>query len=282
MRNMFRTGFLFLALTGFLLGLSYIVGFDPLFAFLVAGGLNALMYYFSDKIVIAMTGAKEVSRVDAPQLYRVVESLASKAGIPTPKIYVIRNDVPNAFATGRDPDHASICVHTGLLNMLNEQEVVGVISHELSHVRNYDTLTMVVAATLAGAITLIARMFYYSSIGYGGRDENRGNTLGGLLMLILAPIAASFVQLAISRTREYAADESGAILSGQPLALASALEKIGHYASRYPMDSSSSNPALSSLYIVNPFKGGSFVELFMTHPPTEKRVARLREIASDI
>ena len=282
MQNMFRTGFLFFALTGFLLGLSYIVGFDPLFALLVAGGLNALMYYFSDKIVIAMTGAKEVSSADVPQLYRIVESLASKAGIPTPKIYVIRNDVPNAFATGRNPNHASICVHTGLLNMLNEQEVVGVISHELSHVKNYDTLTMVVAATLAGAITLIARMFYYSSIGYGSRDRNRGSPLGGMLMLILAPIAASFVQLAISRAREYAADESGAILSGQPLALASALEKIGHSASRYPMDSSSSNPALSSLYIVNPFKGGSFVELFMTHPPTEKRVAKLREIASNI
>jgi heat shock protein HtpX len=282
MRNLFRTSFLFLALTGFLLGLSYIVGFDPLFALLIAGGLNGFMYYFSDRIVIAMTGAKEISSSDAPKLCRVVESLASKAGIPTPKIYVIHNDVPNAFATGRDPNHASICVHTGLLKMLNEQEVMGVLSHELSHVKNYDTLTMVVAATLAGAITLIARLFYYSSIGYGGRDENRGNTLGGLLMLLLAPIAASFVQLAISRTREYAADESGAILSGQPLALASALEKIGIYANRYPMDLSSSNPALSSLYIVNPFGGGSLVELFMTHPPTEKRVARLREIASTI
>lgn len=277
MQNFLRTGFLFVVLTGFLLGMSYVVGFDPLFALVLAGVLNALMYLYSDKIVIAMTGAEEVSRADAPRLHRIVESLASKAGIPVPKVYVVRNEVPNAFATGRDPSHASICVHTGLLNMLNEEEIEGVLSHELSHVKNYDTLTMVVAATLAGAITLIARMFYYSSFGYGSRDDRRGNVLGGMLMMILAPIAASLVQLAISRTREYAADEGGAMLSGKPMALASALGKISHYADRYPMPSS--NPALSPLYIINPFRGGSFVELFMTHPPTEKRIARLRQLS---
>jgi len=278
-QNLLRTGLLFLILTFFLLGVSYIVGIHPLFALVLAGSLNLLMYYFSDKIVIAMTGAKEVSSSDASRLHSIVESLASKAGIPKPKVYVIPNDVPNAFATGRNPDNASICVHTGLMNLLNEDEIEGVLSHELSHIRNYDTLTMVLAATLAGAITLIARMFYYSSIGYGGRDERRGNMLGGVLMLVLAPLAASLIQLAISRTREYAADESGAMLSGKPLALASALNKISSYAKHYPMDASSSNPALSPLYIINPFSGGSFIDLFMTHPPTEKRIARLRDIS---
>jgi len=279
-QNLLKTGMLFLVLTGFLVGLGYILGFDPFFALLLAGGLNFFMYLFSDKIVLAMTGAREVSSRDAPRLHRIVESLAAKAGIPKPKIYIVQNDVPNAFATGRNPSHSSICVHTGLLNMLNDQEVEGVLGHELSHVRNYDTLIMVVAATIAGAISLLARMFYFSSLGYGGRDERRGNLLGGLLMVILAPIAASLVQLAISRTREYAADEGGAVLTGKPLALASALEKISYYAGRHPMDPSSSNPALSPLYIINPFKGGSFVELFMTHPPTHKRIARLRELAS--
>ncbi len=258
------------------------MGFDPLFALLIAGGLNFLMYFFSDKLVLAMTGAKEVSSLDAPSLHRIVESLASKAGIPKPRIYVVENPVPNAFATGRNPGHASVCVHTGLLNLLDEQEIEGVLSHELSHVRNYDTLIMVVAATLAGAISMIARMFYYSSLGYGGRDERRGSVLGGLLMMIVAPIAAVLVQMAISRTREYAADEGGALISGKPLALASALEKISSYAGRYPMNPSSSNPAFSSLYIINPFKGGSFVELFLTHPSTTKRVARLRELATGI
>ncbi|UCD73308.1 MAG: zinc metalloprotease HtpX [Candidatus Bathyarchaeota archaeon] len=278
-QNLFKTGFLFFVLTGFLMGLSYILGFDPLLALFVAGGLNFLVYFFSDKIVLRMTGAKEISSVDAPRLHRVLESLASRAGIPQPKIYIVENDVPNAFATGRDPGHASVCVHTGLMNTLNDQEIEGVLSHELSHVRNYDTLTMVVAATLAGAITLTARMFYYSSFGYGGRDNRRGNALGGLMMIILAPLAASLVQLAISRTREYAADESGALLSGKPLALASALEKISYYASQHPM-TSTANPALSSLYIINPFKGGSFAELFLTHPPTQKRTARLKELDS--
>jgi len=281
-QNLLKTGLLFVALTGFLIGFSYIIGFDPFFALLIAGGLNFLMYFFSDKIVLAMTGAREISSADASGLHQIVESLASKAGIPKPKIYVVENPVPNAFATGRNPSHASICVHTGLLNMLDRSEIEGVLSHELSHVRNYDTLIMVVAATLAGAVSMIARMFYYSSIGYGGRDERRGGALGGLLMMMVAPIAAVLIQMAISRTREYAADEGGAAISGKPLALASALEKISSYANRYPMDPYSSNPALSSLYIVNPFKGGSFVELFLTHPPTPKRVARLRELTTGI
>ncbi len=281
-QNLLRTGLLFIILTGFLLGFSYVVGFDPLFALLLAGVLNFLMYFFSDKIVLAMTGAKEISDAEAPGLHQIVESLASQAGIPKPKIYVVQNDVPNAFATGRNPRHSSICVHSGLLKMLNKEEIEGVLSHELSHVRNYDTLTMVVAATLAGAITMMARMFYYSSLGYGSRDERRGNGFGELLMLIFAPIAASLIQLAISRTREYAADESGALLSRKPLALASALEKISSYASWRPMNPSSSNPALAPLYIINPFKGGSFMELFMTHPATPKRIARLRDLASRV
>lgn len=280
--NLLKTGLLFLVLTGFLMGFSYIIGVDPIFALLIAGGLNFLMYFFSDKIVLAMTGAKEVSSADASGLHRIVESLASKAGIPKPRIYVVENPVPNAFATGRNPSHAAICVHTGLLNMLDSSEIEGVLSHELSHVRNYDTLIMVVAATLAGAVSMMARMFYYSSLGYGGRDERRGSALGGLLMMMVAPFAAVLIQMAISRTREYVADEGGAAISGKPLALASALEKISSYASRYPMDPHSSNPALSSLYIINPFKGGSFVELFLTHPPTPKRVARLRELTVGI
>jgi len=282
MQNFFRTGLLVLILTGFLVGVSYVLDFDPLFALLLSGVLNFLMYFFSDKIVLTMTRAKEVSDADAPRLHRIVESLAARAGIPKPKIYIAQNDVPNAFATGRSPSHSSVCVHSGLLKMLNDEEIEGVLSHELSHVRNYDTLTMVFAATLAGAITMMARMFYYSSLGYGSRDDRRGNGFGGLLMLIFAPIAASIIQLAISRTREYAADESGALLSGKPLALASALEKISSYASWRPMNPSTSNPALAPLYIINPFKGGSLTELFMTHPATPKRIARLRDLASRI
>jgi heat shock protein HtpX len=279
-------------LIGFLTGLffvvAYLLGFDPIMALGFAALMNFVIYWFSDRFVLRMGGAKLASEAEAPRVYAVLRRLNAASGTPMPKVALVNSQIPNAFATGRSPKNATVAVHTGLLSMVNDEELESVLAHELTHVRNWDTLTMTVAATVAGAITYIAQWgwlfggaFGYSGGSGGGRSNQQGSILGLLFMLVLAPLAAMLVQLAVSRTREYAADEGGAKLSGKPLALASALEKIDYYAkNRGPPKKS--NPALSSLYIVNPFRGSGFAQLFSTHPPTPKRIARLHEIASSM
>jgi heat shock protein HtpX len=239
--------------------------------------MNFASYWFSDKIVLKMYGAREVSPHEAPELHQLVQRLAQRAGIPMPRVYIIPSDAPNAFATGRNPQHGAVAVTEGILRMLDTDELAGVLAHELGHIRNRDTLIMTVAATLAGAITMLAHMAQWGAIfGFGRRDDedSGGSGVFGLLfMAILAPIAATLIQLAISRSREYFADSTGAAVAGSPSGLARALEKL-HYASqRLPMEA---NPATAHLFIVNPLTGGSLANLFSTHPPIEERIRRLR------
>jgi heat shock protein HtpX len=240
---------------------------------------NAIAYFFSDKIALMSSGAKPVSREELPRLYEVMERLAGKANLPIPKLYVIAEAAPNAFATGRNPSHASVAVTQGLLQLMNDDELEGVIAHELSHVRSYDILISSIAATLAGAITYAAKMGYWARIfGYGGgRDDREGGGFSALLMLILAPIAALMLQLGVSRQREYAADESGAQMVGQQYGLISALQKLGAYNQRIP---SNIPQTTSALCIVKPMfgSGSIFSSLFSTHPPLEDRIAALREL----
>ena len=247
----------------------------------VAVAFNAVAYFFSDKIALLSSGAKPVSREELPRLYEVMERLAAKANLPVPRLYVIPEAAPNAFATGRNPRHASVAVTQGLLQLMNDDELEGVIAHELSHVRNYDILISSIAATLAGAITYAARMGYWASIfgyGGGGRDnERQGGGLSAILMIILAPIAAVLLQLGISRQREYAADESGAKMVGQQFGLISALQKLGAYNQRIPSNIPQTTAALC---IVKPMfgSGSVFSSLFSTHPPLEERIAALRQM----
>jgi heat shock protein HtpX len=247
----------------------------------VAVAFNAIAYFFSDKIALMSSGAKPVSRQELPRLYEVMERLAAKANLPVPRLYVIPEAAPNAFATGRNPRHASVAVTQGLLELMNDDELEGVIAHELSHVRNYDILISSIAATLAGAITYAARMGYWASIfgyGGGGRDnERQGGGLSAILMIILAPIAAMLLQLGISRQREYAADESGAKMVGQQFGLISALQKLGAYNQRIPSNIPQTTAALC---IVKPMfgSGSVFSSLFSTHPPLEDRIAALRQM----
>jgi heat shock protein HtpX len=283
-----KTTLLIGVLTGLFFVVAYLLGFDPIVALGFAALMNLVIYLFSDRLVLRMGGAKLVSEQEAPRVYAALQRLNTETGMPMPKVALVNSAIPNAFATGRSPKNATVAVHTGLLSMVNDEELEGVLAHELTHVRNWDTLTMTIAATVAGAITYIAQWgwlfggaYGYSGGSSGGRSNQQGNIIPLLATLILAPLAAMLVQLAVSRTREYAADEGGAKLSGKPLALASALEKIDYYAkNRKP--SKNSNPALSSLYIINPFRGSGFTQLFSTHPPTPKRIARLHEIASNM
>jgi heat shock protein HtpX len=279
MTNVLRTTVLLAALTALLLVIGGAIGGSQglFIAFVFALLMNFASYWFSDKIVLSMYGAREVSLNDAPDLYRLVQRLAQRAGIPMPRVYIIPSDAPNAFATGRNPQHGAVAVTEGSLRMLDTDELAGVLAHELGHVRNRDTLIMTVAATLAGAITMLAHMAQWGAIfGFGRRDEEDsggGSMLSLLFMAILAPIAATLIQLAISRSREFFADSTGAAIAGSPSGLARALEKL-HYASqRLPMDA---NPATAHLFIVNPLTGGSLVNLFSTHPPIEERIRRLR------
>src|SRR5271165_4257670 len=250
-------------------------------ALVIAIVMNGVSYFFSDKIALKTSGAQPVTREQVPRLYQVMERLAAKANIPVPKLYVVPDMAPNAFATGRNPNHASVAVTQGLLQIMNDDELEGVIAHELSHVRNYDILTSSIAATIAGAITYMAQMGKWAMIfgGMGGdRDNERGaGGLSGLLMIFLAPFAAMLLQLFLSRTREYAADETGARMVGSADGLISALQKLGAYNKRIP--TSAISPSTSSLCIVKPFYGqGTLTSLFSTHPPLEERIAVLRQL----
>jgi len=275
--KIFRTGFLLIALSMLLVlvGGRYGGPSGMTIALVFAVLMNGFAYFFSDKIALMSSGAQPVTREQMPRLYAVMERLAGKANLPMPRLYVIPQAAPNAFATGRNPSHASVAVTQGLMQLMDDEELEGVIAHELSHVRNYDILTSSIAATVAGAITWIARMGFWFG---GSRDDERGGGISGLLMLIAAPIAAMLIQLGISRQREYAADETGARMVGHPYGLIRALEKLGAYNKRIPMDVS---PATSALFIVKPLStGGVFTGLFSTHPPLEERIAALRSMAT--
>jgi heat shock protein HtpX len=241
--------------------------------------MNVGSYWYSDKIVLRMYGAQPVDESQAPELYSIVRNLAQAAQIPMPKVYIIPEQAPNAFATGRNPEHAAVACTEGLLRLLNREEVTAVLAHELGHVRNRDTLIMVVAATLGGAISMIANIAQWGLIFGGGRssDDEGTHPAAALIGIIVAPLAAMLIQMAISRSREFLADEQGARLSGQPLALAAALRKIEGYAQRAPMQHGT--PATAHLFIINPFTAGAFARLFSTHPSTEERIARLEQFA---
>jgi heat shock protein HtpX len=277
MGNTFKTAFLLTALTLLLMFVGRIFGGQNgmLIALIFAAVLNFVSYFYSDKIALAMYRARPVSREELPRAYQIVERLTQKIGIPMPKMYVIPTDSPNAFATGRNPEHASVAVTQGILNLLNDEEMEGVLAHELGHVRNRDILISSIAATVAGAITYLAEMARWGMI-FGGYERDRDSRGGGgfaaLFMLILAPIAAMLIQLAVSRSREYQADESGAHFTGNPYALASALSKLDAYSKRLPLQAT---PSTAHLFIVQPFLGMSLGSLFSTHPPIAKRIERL-------
>ncbi|MCU1270834.1 MAG: Peptidase Ste24p precursor [Acidobacteriaceae bacterium] len=277
MGNTFKTAFLLTALTLLLMFVGRIFGGQNgmLIALVFAAVLNFVSYFFSDKIALAMYRAKPVTREELPRAYQIVERLTQKIGIPMPKIYVIPSDSPNAFATGRNPNHASVAVTQGILNLLNDEELEGVLAHELGHVRNRDILISSIAATIAGAITYLAEIARWGMI-FGGYDRDRnergGGGLAAVLMLILAPLAAMLIQLAVSRSREYQADETGAHFTGNPYALASALAKLDAYSKRIPLQAT---PSTAHLFIIQPFLGMSLGSLFSTHPPTAKRIERL-------
>jgi heat shock protein HtpX len=281
--NFLKTTILLGALTGLLMFFGNLAGGQNgmLMALIFAAIMNFGAFWFSDKIVLAMYRAQKVEEGDAPALYRIVRRLSEKAGMPMPKVYIIPTDTSNAFATGRSPKHASVAATQGIMRILSEEELEGVMAHELAHVQNRDTLTATIAATLAGAIAYLATIIKWGAILGGGRDDdNRGGLVGALAMAFIAPIAAMLIQMAISRSREYAADESGARLCGKPLALAGALELLEQSARSRPLIGA--NPAAASLFIVNPFRGQAMLSLFSTHPPMEKRIAKLKELAREL
>jgi heat shock protein HtpX len=282
MKNMLKTTVLLAALTGLLVLIGDYFGGTGgmIIAFLFAVILNFGSYWYSDKIVLKMYGAREVSPAESPNLHRIVDGLAMKAKLPKPKVYIVESGMPNAFATGRDPKHAAVAVTTGILNLLSNEEIEGVLAHELAHVMNRDTLISAVTATLAGVITMMATMAQWAAIfgGFGGRDDDNGGIVGLIVMAFVAPLAATLIQLAISRSREYAADEEGAIICRKPWALADALEKLEYGNSHFKPSISDVQPKESSahMFIVNPLKGGMIQSLFSTHPVTDERVKRLR------
>lgn len=247
-------------------------------ALIFALAMNFFAYWFSDKIVLKMYGAREVTEAQAPDLYRIVRSLAHRAELPMPKVYIIDEQQPNAFATGRNPKHAAVAVTTGIIRMLSEDELQGVIGHELAHVKHRDILISTIAATIAGAISYLAQMAQWAMIfgGHRGDDEEGGSPVAALVMMIVGPIAAMIVQMAISRSREYAADDGGAHIAGNPRSLAGALRKLHIASQKIPMDHA--NPATSHMFIVNPLSGGGILKLFSTHPPIEERIARLESM----
>jgi len=278
MGNWFRTALLLGAMTMLMVFLGDLFGGKSgmIFAFILAMGMNFFSYWFSDKIVLSMYNAQEVTPSDNPELYGIVQELASRANLPMPRVYVIPEQSPNAFATGRNPEHSAVAVTEGLLQIMDREELKGVLAHEMSHIKNRDILIGSIAATMAGAIMILANMARWSLFFGGMRDDEDDGGLGILgiiIMAIIAPIAALIIQMAISRSREYLADETGAKLAGTPLGLASALEKLALYSRKVPLNA---NPATAHMFIVNPLSGSSIANLFSTHPPIEERIARLR------
>jgi heat shock protein HtpX len=282
--NYMRTAILLAALTAFFLVVGYLLGGRSglTVALIAALGMNVFAYWNSDQMVLRMSNAREIGPQDAPELWGIVQELAQRAGLPMPKVYIADEEQPNAFATGRSPEHAAVCVNSGLLRLLSHEEVAGVLAHELSHVRNRDTLTMTIAATLSGAIGMLAS---FGGMFGGGRDSN-GNRVASPIVAIaamfLAPLAASLVQMAISRSREFEADRCGAELTGHPLWLASALRKLERGTELIPNETADAHPAMAHLYIANPLSGGGLAGLFATHPSMDERVARLEAMAGQL
>ncbi len=280
--NSMKTVILMAGLAGLLMLIGgYIAGDQGvIMAFIVAMGMNFFSYWFSDKLVLKMYRAQEVSQRDSPELYGLVRQLAERADLPMPTVYIIPTDNPNAFATGRNPSHAAVAVTTGIMRMLSRDELAGVIGHELGHVKHRDILIQTIAATFASAISFLAYMARWGAIFGGGDDDDEGGgILGAFAMAILAPIAATVIQLAISRSREFMADKAGAKFSGSPLVLASALAKISRGVQAQPLAATPSHNATAHMFIMKPFSAGGLASLFSTHPPTEERIARLQELA---
>lgn len=280
MLNHARTFMLLAAMTALFLGIGYLIGGSGgiVIALLLAAGMNVFAYWNSDKVVLRMYGAREVDAQTAPELVGLVRQLALRADLPMPRVYIIENDQPNAFATGRNPENAAVAATTGLMRHLRQEEIAGVMAHELAHVKNRDTLTMTITATIAGAIGMLANFAFF----FGATGDNRNNPLGFvgiLLLMIVGPMAAAMVQFAISRAREYEADKLGAEICGQPLWLADALQRLEQVAGRVDNHAAERNPATAHMFIVNPLHGGSMDNLFSTHPATANRVRRLRELA---
>ncbi|PMP62893.1 MAG: protease HtpX [Sulfurihydrogenibium sp.] len=287
MANQLKTVLFLGILTGLFLAIGHLVAGKQgmIIAFVVAMVMNFFSYFFSDKMALAMYGAREIPYEEAPWLHQMVEDLARRAGIPKPKIYLAPIHVPNAFATGRDPEHAAVAVTSGILQILNKDELRGVLAHELGHIKNRDILISSIAATIGGAISMLANMAYYTSF-LGGRDENNGNLItniiGALILFIVAPLAATLIQMAISRSREFLADEEGAKISGCPLCLANALRKLEEMAQNPNLQEVASqevNPGTAHMMIINPLRADTIMKLFSTHPPTEERIRRLEELA---
>jgi heat shock protein HtpX len=280
--NMFRTAILMAFMTGLFIAIGYLIGGETgmVIAFLFAAGMNVFAYWNSDKLVLRMYNAREVDEQTAPEFVHLIRRLSENAGIPMPKVYIAENPQPNAFATGRNPQHAAVCATTGLLERLSYEELAGVMAHELAHVKNRDTLIMTITATLAGAISMLANFAFF----FGGGSDRRNplGPLGAILIMIVAPLAAMMVQMAISRTREYEADREGAMISGRPLWLASALQRISSGVQRIDNVDAERNPATAHMFIINPLHGGNFSQLFATHPSTEQRVAKLRAMANEM
>ncbi len=280
MFNLMKTAILMAAITALFMAIGAMLGgrAGMMLALVVALGMNFFSYWFSDKLVLRMYNARQVDATSAPQFYAMVQELAQRAGLPMPKVYIIDEQAPNAFATGRNPQHAAVAATTGIMRVLSERELRGVMAHELAHVKHRDILISTVSATMAGAISMLANFAMF----FGGRDsEGRpANPIAGLLVALLAPIAASLIQMAISRAREFEADRGGAEISGDPRALASALEKIHAFARGIPLPAAERHPETAQMMIMNPLRGGGLSGLFSTHPSTEERVARLRAMAA--
>jgi len=278
--NTLRTGILMAAMTGLFLAVGYLLGGGGgmLIALMVAVATNAFAYWNADKMVLRLYRARPVGRAEAPALYGIVEQLADNAGLPMPRVYIIDDEQPSAFATGRNPENAAVAATTGLLKRLTAEEVAGVMAHELAHIKNRDTLTMTITATIAGAISMLANFGLF----FGDNRNNPLGIFGAILVMILAPLAAALVQMAISRTREYAADRAGAEICGQPLWLASALEKIDRAARGIENRAAEGNPATAHMFIINPLHSHRADSLFTTHPTTANRVARLRQLAAEM
>jgi heat shock protein HtpX len=283
--NFAKTGLLLAVLTGILVAMGGVVGGQAgmAIALVIAAGINLFSYWRSDKMVLGMYGAEEVDARSGGEYYRIVADLARRAELPMPRVYVMNNPQPNAFATGRNPQNAAVCASTGLLEMLSPEEVAGVMAHELAHVKNYDTLTMAIAATIGGAVSMLAQYLQFGAL-FGGHRENNGGIgwIGALVAMIVAPLAAMLVQMAISRSREYQADRLGAMICGEPLALASALRKIEGYAHQIRNEPAEAAPATAHLFIINPLTGEGMDNLFSTHPNTANRIAALEQLAAEM